>query len=330
MMASHHTLNPAPQPEPLAPPEQRWANFPFESESFHRHWWQHLACRFNIPVKGQDLLIHKKSMAKGLIQLREARISGWNNAWNQILTAARMLELEELSRTSHWDYFRLVWTENDRCPALLEQLQTNGFLILEKPAPCQYSIDLSAGLDGYLQGLSHNSRKSLKKKTRKGQVLNPVLESCRNADEIDAFFETLFSHHIRYWNEKAGSSYFNIPAERQFIVHWAKALHQEGKLVLERLIMGGEVVNMIVGIQTETEFYWLLTINTGIHLDYAPGIISLYLRLEQLAAQGVTRFHMGTGDYFYKVQSANRITQCQELIVANPHSLKGKLYFHWL
>lgn len=305
-------------------------DFPYELESFHQCWWSHLACRFDIPVKGQDLLIYRRKLLKGFIRLREARIAGWNNAWNQDLTAARMLELEELNRTSSWDYFRVTLAENRRMEAVIEQLKAQGYLILESAAPSQYSVDLSDGLDGYLKGLSHNSRKSLKKKTRRGQALNPVLTSVKEADEIDAFFEELFTHHRQYWDDKTGYSYFNEPAERHFIVNWAKALHAEGRLVLDKLVMADETVNLSMGIRVGAAFYWLLTVNTGRHQDYAPGIIGLYMRLEQCATQGVKHFHMGAGDYFYKVQSANRTIPCTDLIVVNPDSLKGKLYYHWM
>jgi hypothetical protein len=314
----------------LIPEDRENHAFPYETESFHRNWWTHLACRFDIPVKGKDLLIHRKSIAKGLIKLQEVRIAGWNNAWNQSLTATRIQELEELNQTTQWDYLRVTLSEAHRSESLLEQLKTQGYLVLETPAPCQYSIDMSNGLEGYLKGLSHNSRKSLKKKTRVGQALNPALIETNEFHEIDAFFEELFKHHISYWDSKTGYSYFNEPAERHFIVNWAKTLHQEGKLVLDRLVMGDETVNISMGIRTEQAFYWLLTVNTGLHQDYAPGIIGLYMRLQKCSEQGVTQFHMGAGDYFYKIQSANQIMNCSDLIIANPESLQGKLYYHWM
>ena len=304
--------------------------FPYETETFFRNWWTHLACRFDIPVKGNELLIERKPLAKGLIQLKVARISGWNGAWNQRLTPARLRELMELNHTSPWDYFRVTLSESDRAALDLHELEKQGYRVLEQPAPCQYSIDLSSGLDGYLKGLSHNSRKNLKKKTRVAQTLNPTLVEVVDTNQIDSFFSELFTHHTRYWDEKAGSSYFHEPAERSFIVNWSKDLAREGKLRLDRLCMNGETVSLSMGILSGSQFHWLLTINTGLHLDYAPGIVGLYLRLETLAKQGVTHFHMGPGDYFYKIQCANQTTQSSDLIVINPSSLKGKLYYHWM
>lgn len=304
--------------------------FPYETPVFQQCWWEFLAPKFDIPVKNGDLLIFRKPVLKGLVKMREARIAGWNNAWHQDLTESRLEELEELDHTSGWDYFRMTWNETRKNFQALELLAEKGYPTLQLPAPVQYAIDLSEGFEGYLQGLSHNSRKSLKKKTRRGQALNPELFACDQETDIDAFFEELFRHHIAYWDEKAGRSYFNDIEERKFIVNWAKNLHRSGQLVLDRLMMGGETVNMSMGILSGQTFYWLLTINTGLHHEYVPGIIGLYLRLEKLAAQGITSFKMGSGDYFYKVQSANQREICQELIICNPRSFKGKAYFQWL
>lgn len=304
--------------------------FPYETPAFQQCWWEFLAPKFDIPVKNGDLLIYRKPVLKSLLKMREARIAGWNNAWHQDLTASRIEELEELAQTSGWDYFRMTWNETRANCQAFELLAEKGFPTLQLQAPTQYAIDLSDGFEGYLQGLSHNSRKSLKKKTRKGQVLNPEIIPYQNEAEIDGFFEELFRHHIAYWDEKAGRSYFNDIEERNFIVNWAKNLHHSGQLALDRLVMGGETVNLSMGILSGRTFYWLLTVNTGLHHEYVPGIIGLYMRLEQLAAQGVTRFKMGSGDYFYKVQSANQLETCRELIVCNPRSLKGKAYFQWL
>jgi CelD/BcsL family acetyltransferase involved in cellulose biosynthesis len=94
--------------------------------------------------------------------------------------------------------------------------------------------------------------------------------------------------------------------------------------------LGGQVVNLNIGIRIEDTFYWLLTINTGLHADAFPGIVGLTLRIEQFAAQGGTMYHMGPGDYFYKIHGANQKTACQDVLVCNPSSWKGRAYFAWM
>ncbi len=304
--------------------------YPYESDTFHQCWWTYLAPKFDIPYKHKDLLIHRKPFFGGLLFLKEVRIAGWNNAWSQDLTTARLNELEELNQAGGWDYFQMKWCELRQSHQALEQLWHGEYPVIQRPAPVEHMIDLSGGFEAYLSSLSHNGRKSLKKKRRRGEELNPTLVPINHADEIEPFFEELFKHHIAYWSEKAGDSYFNAPEERSFIIHWAKALHPKGQLVLDRLIMGGETVNMSMGVVSDKIFYWLLTINSGLHAEYAPGLIGMSLRAEQAAQNGLVTFNMGAGDYFYKVQSANSQNVCHEIIAFNPKSLKGKAYYHWL
>jgi CelD/BcsL family acetyltransferase involved in cellulose biosynthesis len=269
-------------------------------------------------------------LLKGLFTLREMRVSGWNCAWSQDITPERLQEFEELGKATNWDYFRITYNEARQDTDALAQLRQKGYPMLELPTPVQYVIDLGSGFEGYLKSLSHNGRKGLKKKVRRGADTNPHFVACTETSEIEPFFAELFLHHIAYWDAKAGGSYYNAPEERTFTLAWAKELHQQGHLHLERLVMNGDTVNLSVGLRYGDTFYWLLTINTGLHSEFVPGMIGLYMRLEQLAADGVTRFNMGTGDYFYKVQSANSRELCREIIVANPSSLRGRAYLAWL
>jgi hypothetical protein len=314
----------------MTSPEQDSDGFPYETADFHQCWWEFLAPKFDIPFKDSDLLVHRKKVMKGLVSLRELRISGWNNAWTQDLTIERAQRFTEMHEKAGWDYFRMTWPESRQSLQAFEQLEKMGYTVIHQPAPQQYVIDLSQGMEGYLQSLSHNGRKGLKKKVRKGQPLSPTLVPCTQETEIEAFFEELFRHHQAYWDEKAGGSYFNDREERDFIVNWAKVLHRQDRLVLDKLTMNGDTVNLSMGIVFGKTFYWLLTINTSLYADYGPGMIGLYMRLEQCAAQGIQCFNLGPGDYFYKVQSANSREICRETIVCNPKSLKGKLYEQWL
>jgi hypothetical protein len=310
--------------------------YPYETADFHQVWWACLASRFDIPVKNRDLLIHRKRLLKGLFTLREARIAGWNAAWSQDLTEARLAELEELSRIAPWDYCRLTWNESraglqalDRMDQL-NRLAGQGYRIFQTPAPSQHVIDLDDGFEGWLQSLSHNGRKGLKKKVRRAEPLRPQRIVLTGEADIEPFFEAFFPLHRAYWDAKADGSYLNHPEERRFILEWAKALHRSGHLVLDRVFMDGEPVNLSMGLRMGRTFYWLLTINTGAHAEAGPGLVGLYLRARDLAEEGVTRFNMGAGDYFYKVQSANSREACRDLIIVNPASRRGKIWLAWL
>ncbi|HEY9687864.1 MAG TPA: GNAT family N-acetyltransferase [Coleofasciculaceae cyanobacterium] len=304
--------------------------YPYETESFFNCWWEHLAPKFDIPFKNHELLIYRKPVMKGLFKMKEVHIAGWNNAWSQDLTADRVNELEELDYTTAWDYFRINFMESRRGLQALDLLITKGYPMLMRPAPTQFVADLSEGMDSYLKSLSYNGRSNLKKKTQRAEFLNPELLPCTDETEIDAFFEEFFRHHLVYWDAKAGRSYFHDPEERNFIVNWAKVLHRSGNLRLDRLLMNGETANLNMSIVTGKALYWLLPINTGLYQEYWPGVVGLYLRLQQAEEAGITHFNMGPGDYLYKTQSANSRELCQELTVFNPRSPKGQALYYYM
>lgn len=303
---------------------------PFDTPDFHECWWRHLSHGLDIPYKQNNLLVLRKKMIKGLLRLNEARISGWKVAWTQDLTEERVENLLRLNAEYGWDYFRMTWSENRRDLQQFELLQKAGYPIFQLDAKPHYVFDLSDGFDAYLKSLSHNGRKALKKKVRLAKDLNPQLLPVTDVSDIAPFYEELFSHHIPHWTQKTGYSCYSDPAEQAFTIDWATQMHQTGALRLERLIMGDETANLSMGIQMEDTFYWVLTINTEKHHDFAPGIVGLTLRMEQLAQEGVKIGNMGPGDFFYKEQSANRQHTCREMIVLNPRSLKARLYGHWL
>jgi CelD/BcsL family acetyltransferase involved in cellulose biosynthesis len=164
---------------------------------------------------------------------------------------------------------------------------------------------------------------------RLGAPLEPHLRPVAQKGEIRPFFEELFTHHIPYWTEKTGYSYFTIPAEREFTITWSEQLFEQGFLRLDRLIMDGKTANLSMGIVMGDTFYWILTINNNAFNTYSPGMIGLAFRLEALAAQGIRQFNMGAGDFFYKIQSASYQEACKDSIVFNMRSFKGRLYRAW-
>jgi len=306
------------------------AVYPYETSVFQECWWRYLAPKFDILHKQQELLVLRKKLFKGFLTLKEARIAGWNSSWSQDFTAERAEELKSLKDHYSWDYFRVIWGESRRNMQRFDLLEDAGYSLLHLNYSPQYIADLSQGYAGYLSSLSHNGRTNLKKKVRRAQELKPHLIAVTEEAEITPFFEEFFKYHIPYWTEKIGQSYFSDKEERDFIVEWAKALHRDGHIKMDRLIMGGEVANLCVRLIFGTDAYYLLTINTHAQKDFVPGIVGFAMRIEELASQGIQQYNLGAGDFFYKVQSANQIENCHETIIFNPNSLKGKAYKAWI
>lgn len=299
--------------------------FPYETSDFHECWWRTLSPKFDILHQQQDLLIHRKRFFKGMLALNEARIAGWNSAWSQDLTLDRVENLMRLEQEYDWDYFRFTWAENRQDKQHLEAIQKAKYPVLHLETSPQYLIDLRDGFENYL-----DSHKSFKKKIRLAEKLSPSIVPVTQESEITPCFQELFSYHIPYWKEKLGSSYFSDLAEQQFIIAWSKALYRQGVLRLDRFTMAGETTNLSMGMLFGKTYYWLLTINTGLHQVHSPGIVGLKLRVKALAEQGLETFNMGSGHYAYKMQSANRLNPCKDILIFNPRSFKAKVYYQWM
>lgn len=305
--------------------------FPYESPDFHRSWHQYLAPKFAIDKRYGDFIVHRKPVLNNLLSFRELRVAGWNNAWNQDLTEERVLDFRRIRNEWPWDYFRMQWSELRDDLQVWDMLREPGYRPVVLPGEPEYAADLSAGMDAYLASLSHSGRRDFQKKYKKAQPLSPELVYFTGGPSVvDDFFEAYFRYHIPYWDKKAGYSYFNDPHERRFIVEWSKCLQASGHLEVCALLLGGEMTSLSMNIRVGSVIYWLLPINTGIHHQYFPGLISLYLQLQRAVDEGVTLFNMGSGGYMYKRLSSNRQLRTFELIMPNPRSCRGRLYSRWL
>lgn len=302
-------------------------NFPYESPSFYQTWWRFLAPRFPLGVRQGDFVVHHKPLLGQLFSLKELRMAGWNNAWNQELTPERVEQLLDFSKEAPWDVFRMTWAEGLQDPAVFSRLAAAGMPTLQKPVSPQYGVDLTTGWEGYLASVSGNARKMIRRRLRRAEELNPQIRPFEGPEAIDTFFKIFFPLHLAYWDDKAGYSYFHDAHEQAFAIAWAQAQAEQGQLLLDGLYLGDELAQLSMSILTPTTHYWVLTINTGVHADAYPGLLALYLRVQQEMQLGQRRlFNMGSGDYHYKQEAANVLVPCHELWAANPRSVWGKLY----
>ncbi len=70
----------------------------------------------------------------------------------------------------------------------------------------------------------------------------------------------------------------------------------------------------------------MLTINTGHALELYPGMVSLYLRMQEAAQEGARLFNMGYGAMPYKLQTQTHEDPRNVLVVINPRSFKGQIF----
>ncbi len=311
---------------PLAPQKN---HHPYQLQSFYDCWWQYLAPKFNILDAQNNLAIHRRTVLKG-VRLNELRYAGWNNAWFQDFDQQCYEQFMAMQDNKNWDYFALTWPESRRNIQLLKQLTATGLEIIETPTSTAYWIDLHNGFEAYLDKLSSTKRKDIRRKLKKAEPLHPEMRRFSGAEGIQQFFSIFFKHHLHYWKQKAGHSYFSDARERAFIAAWAEALDQEGYLLLEGFYLNNTLTNLTMNILMDNTLYSLITINTGAYPELAPGLLSLYYRASRAQDYNILQINMGDGEHGYKPGIATRTDAYHSLLFANPKSLAGLAYINYI
>jgi hypothetical protein len=312
---------------PVALPQQT-ATTLFDTPAFLDNWWTHLAPRFRLGHCFNGFVIHHKPVLKGLAHLRTLRLAGWNSALNQDLTTQRARTLLDLPApmATGWDVFTLLWSQAREGLQAFDMLTQAGYTLTQTPAPTQYEVDLTLGWEGFLASRSAKTRRKIRAHLKQATPLRPHLQAFTGPRAIDTFFDLFFKHHMAYWDQKVGQSYFTHPAERQFIKAWAYTLAEKGQLCLDGLYLADTLVQLNVGVLTPTAYYGLLTINTGAHPDYYPGLLGVYLRLQQQMQAGQCQwFNLGAGESPFKQQTATHVIPCHQLKVINHRTWRGQM-----
>lgn len=304
------------------PQQQPLAENPFALASFAQTWWMTLARKFQlIPTPGQWV---KHVLKKGPFSLTTLRLPGWNAAWQQTFSPKT---LKPYLNQPGWDVARIIVDTPD--PALrLNQIKAPAIALADGP---EFWIDLSQGWEAYLKTLSKPTRRDIKKKLNHAETLAPELRFIQSSQELDTFLDRFFQLHISYWEGKTGS-YLTDPIEQAFIRMWLHDLFADKQILVSELFFNNESVNLRVDLCLGQKQYGFLTINTGAHQDAAPGIVMLHKQLQWAAQNGIKLYSLGPGTYRYKQQSKSYTTPRTELLIANPRSLRGRLFLafkHW-
>ncbi|WP_303672554.1 GNAT family N-acetyltransferase [Vampirovibrio chlorellavorus] len=302
---------------------------PYQLQSFFECWWQYLSPKFDIVDVHHNLAIHRREMCKG-VALKELRYAGWNNAWSQDFDQRCYEQFASLQPQSQWDYLALTWPESRRAFQRFELLTELGLEIFQKPSSTAYWVDLHHGFDAYLSQLSAAKRKDIRRKLKKSEALHPELRRFSGIDGIQQFFSLFFKHHLAYWTQKAGHSYFSDLRERDFIVAWAQALEEQGALLLEGFYLNGTLTNLTMNILMGHTLYSVMTINTGEYQEFAPGLLSLYHRMARATEYNILQINLGDGEHGYKAGIANRTDPYYSLLLANPKSIRGQAYVNYV
>jgi hypothetical protein len=300
---------------------------PFDDDAFVLNWRAYLSEKQDIQAfYPAGLVLNRLTFGKGLLQIRELRTSGSAIAWFQDFNAEKLKVFSDIHQSIRWDCLRLIWDSERREFQAFNALEELGYKPVHAKVPPHYVVDLEGGWDHYLGTRSRNVRNNLKRAERSAAPLKPEIVPFSGDEGVERFFELLFEGHIRYWKSRTGVSYFEDPWERAFTREWARALHARNRLVMDALMLDGQIANLGMGIRAGEKLLCLFSLNMGLFSEKSPGIIALYRRIRLASEAGYRSLDLGFGSHHYKQQAATRRVERYEMLVPNPGSIRGQIY----
>lgn len=303
---------------------------PFESEVFQQCWLTYLAKHFKAVQQYRDLVICIKSGKLPFFHLRKMEFIGNSAPFGNTIDAQQFNDLLCFMKQSRWDVFQMKGYQSPlrgySTEWIMQAFLAEGFQPEIWADTPEYYADLSDGWDAYLASQSKTRKRTIKRKLKKAEPLNPEFKVYTSVDEVESFLEQFFTYHIAHWRNQGAGSYFEKECEKKFMLAFVKKCCLQGSAQMTKLFLDGEVVNFSVIFLYQRTAYVHLTVNTGQYADYAPGALTLYYQMQHVISEGFSTFHLGYGENALKTSVAPYRQERYILRACNPKSLIGKVY----
>jgi hypothetical protein len=317
--------------QPLLTPWQLDEPYLFSDTDFQNSWSTHLAARYADSYCQPPMVVYRRGLVNPAFGCRIATTTGWHFAsWSQDMTPAFWQAFSNFGATNtRWDFLRMVWSSSRLSVQDFTPLAGKSSVTL--PYDVDYWIDLKFGWDGYLAGMSKQYAKGVKRRFKRVEHQQVEFLSDCNPKSVQPFMGEFKRYHCDRWKERGQVSFLEDEQERLFLTDWFTQLAERGQLSLNHLLINDQVVNMSVSVTQGKRLWSLLTTNSGLYQEYAPGMLGLYLELQAAAEQGIESVCLGPGsadDYKANVSSFSVPRYITKM--ANPASITGIGYLRYL
>ena len=187
----------------------------------------------------------------------------------------------------------------------------------------------------YLAGLDKSQRGNYRRDRRNLDKQYPLhLDCIHGAAEVGSLFEEFLALHEAQWRSQGMLGHFgDWPEAVAFNRDLVRAMAPLGRLRLERLTAGAEVVAYDYSFRLGDRLYWRLPARrTGEPWDrLGLGRVSLVERIEAAITAGIRHIEGGSGHYDYKVRlGATEYPLGSMLIAGGTVAIaKARLLCHW-
>ncbi len=176
-------------------------------------------------------------------------------------------------------------------------------------------IDLTAGLDNFLEGIGGNERYNLQRKRRRLEQAGTVSYSrISSLEDVPEAMDAFVSLHQRRWERKGADGAFRSRRFTDFHREIAQRFSEKGWLRLDFLLLDGERIAGVYGYEYHGRYsYYLPGFNPAVEPQASPGILLLYHCVEEAIRDGCAEVDLLRGWADYKLAWATGLRRCLTL-----------------
>lgn len=292
----------------------------FNSWDWQRHWWRVYGASHDLAIitlrNSEQLqmilpLYIGQTRALKIAAVRELRMLGTGGdtspdylgpLYRADTDASAFNTLcEALDQLANWDVARL--RDLHAHPAFCKALAAR----FGEPRECARIrfINLPNSFDDYLQTLSSNQRKQVRRRRRRFEELGNTRFYRWPAERaIDEAFDSLVTLHTKRWQDTADAGSFDTPEYLDFHKSIMQALHTRDALRLYCLELNGAMIAMEYSYKWNNAVYSFQCGYDPDHSELRPGQLLLNYSIENAISEGLGQYDMLKGDYDYKLSAA--------------------------
>lgn len=316
---------------------------PFLLSDFIISWWENFKDRLELRIlicedagqikAGLPLYIKREGIRHGYVRVLKY-LGDYAANYTEPLYSdkdTRILPLleEALRGAKDWDV--LILTDIRDKSRFIEELNT-------RPAKKEFSynvvqdhvnwaIDISSGLDKYLDSVSSKLRRDLRAKRRhiENKFGKIELKAISGEGEVKRCLDLYRKFSRDAFAARKGKSNFEDEKYSGFFREFLVLMDRSGRLDAHLLTAGKEVLAISFAYRFGRGFNWVLTGFNYEHKYYRPGYILIEELLKEISRRGETYYNWYGYGRFYKSQWCNNQTPLYRLIMVR-RSFKGGVY----
>jgi CelD/BcsL family acetyltransferase involved in cellulose biosynthesis len=237
-----------------------------------------------------------------------------------------------VENSKEWDLLDLTDFREDSPGLPLTQAwaEKNRFSFSLNPwTVCPYAL-LAETWEGFLSGLSANSRKDIRRQLRLMEESGKVrYSSVKDGDKVIPMMDILFRLHSKRWSTVGEKGVFQRERFNRFHKKIAELFFDKGWLSIPYLTNGEDIFVIYYNFQYLNKIYAYQSGIDPVWENFSPGTTALALTIREAISKGFTEFDFLRGEAQYKYKWAEKERKNLQVLVWN-RNLRSAIYNNFL